>query len=492
MPKVVEVPGVGNVEFPDSMNDEQVSAAIRAQVAKPADMGADKPGAFSRFFSSLASQLNPIPALQEWLNKPTENAKAGDALKVLDDIHKRAAALPENKGKPVNQWKTPELTPTENVLVEKGMNANLASHEGQHPLMAPAVAATGQAMQGDLAGAAGTIAGGYVAPAIAGEAAPPIARAVARGVEKAGGATALGMMKSALKPGVADAPTLADIREQAGTALKAEIPVTEAGHSKLVDLIQDYAKKAKAVVDARTAAGATVDPQAVASRLNDVNTVSALPEKATAAVNKAREAFLARKGVRPAEPPQPTGVLDASGQPVMRPGAPANPGNPIPFDVAYAEKQGSYRNAKNAYGELSEAQVESEKNLARGYKEEMDAQAPELKLLTEGEAKFIGLEPTLARAVRRAGNADVADMKGATQAGAGALAAGPAGAALGFGARVLDFPGIKSKLAIAINKASQRTGTPLSLAASHAKAAAILSRIAASSQTQPTDTGAGQ
>lgn len=35
MPKVVEIPGVGNVEFPDSMNDEQISAAIRQKI-KPA------------------------------------------------------------------------------------------------------------------------------------------------------------------------------------------------------------------------------------------------------------------------------------------------------------------------------------------------------------------------------------------------------------------------------------------------------------------------
>ncbi len=322
--------------------------------------------------------------------------------------------------------------------------------------------------------------------------APTISKVVGPTVERAGTAVSEGLMKSALKPGVADAPTLADVRQATKTALANEIPVTEAGAAKLSDLISDYGKKTKAVIDARTAQGATVDPRAVASRLNDVSTISALPEKATAAVNKAREAFLARKGVRPAEPPQPTGVLDANGQPIMRPGAPANPGEPIPLDVAQAEKQGSYQNAKNSYGELNEAQIEAEKALARGYKEEIEKQAPELKALNAKESEFLGLQPSLERAIRRAGNQDVTDFKTLTSAGGGAVAAGPLGAVAGLTTRILDFPGIKSKLAIAINKASQRTGTPLNLAQSNMRAAKILSQIAVSAQLPPSGTGAEQ
>lgn len=431
-------------------------------------------GAFSRFVSSVTSQL-PTPSaimggIKEWWNRPEEIGHAMDALHVLN----KAASLPENKGKPPAQWKSPAYTDEEKAVIERGLNANLGSVEGQHPMLAPTVQATGQALRGDVAGAAGTLVGGYGVPAAAAAVVPAVQERASNLTQRANVGTARALMKSAIKPGVADAPTLADVRQLTDTALQHGIEVNEAGSNKLQALIADYGQKTQAAIDRRTSQGMTVDPNAVAARLDQVNTTSALPEKAIATVNKAKEAFLARKGVRPAGPPTPTGLVDASGQPIMRPGTPANPGNPIPFDVAQAEKQGSYRNAKNAYGELSNDQVEAEKALARGFKEELEAKAPELKLLNEKESQFLGLQPALERAVRRAGNQDVAGLKDLAAAGAGGVAAGPAGAALGFTARLLDYPGLKSKLAIAINKASQKTAVPLTMAQSSAKAASIL------------------
>lgn len=143
----------------------------------------EQEGGLSRFFHSAVNAINPLPAIQEWLDKPGELGKAGDALHVLNGIHQRAAAMPENKGKPANQWKTPPMTPEESALVDRGMNANLGSAEGQHPMLAPATTAAGQAMGGDYAGAAGTLAGGYVAPAAIGAAAEPVARAAGAGFE---------------------------------------------------------------------------------------------------------------------------------------------------------------------------------------------------------------------------------------------------------------------------------------------------------------------
>lgn len=316
-----------------------------------------------------------------------------------------------------------------------------------------------------------------LAPIIAGavmKGVPKVSDVIGTAVEKAGTATAQGLMKSALKPGVADAPTLADVRQVVDTSLKNQIPVNEAGAAKLHSLIEDYGKKTQAVIDARTRQGATVDPNAVASRLDQVNTSQVLPEKDVATINKAKEAFLARKGARAAQPPQPTGLVDAQGNPVMTAGTPAVPAQPVSFDVAQAEKQGTYRQNAAKYGEMSQAQMEAEKALARGYKEELEAKAPELKLLNEQESKFLGLQPALERAVRRAGNQDVASLKDIAAGAAGGVAAGPGGAALGLTARVFDYPGLKSKLAIAINQASRKTSQPLSVTASNARAAAIV------------------
>lgn len=325
----------------------------------------------------------------------------------------------------------------------------------------------------------------------AAHAAPKIASAAADVAEKAGPATARGLMKSALKPGVADAPTLADVRNVVNTSLEHGIPATEAGSGKLRGLIADYGKQTKAVIDARTAQGATVDPNAVASRLDQINTAQVLPEKDISTIGKAKEAFLARKGAKPAQPPVPSGLLDASGNPVMAPGTPATPAQPVPLDVAQAEKQGTYQQNAAKYGEMSQAQIEAEKALARGYKEEIESQAPELKLLNDKSGAALNLQPVLERAIRRAGNQDLVGVKDIAEIGAGGAIAGPAGAAAGFTTRLLDYPGLKSKLAISINKASWKARKPLSMAASTAKATAILARLAASSE-QPAAADEGQ
>ncbi len=439
-----------------------------------ADVETEKPGAVSQIATSFKNNAKGLFDTLSTLVDPIMAQRIGNG--ILDASGEqwdkaKAAAKSGNYGEAIHRALTsvPIVGPMVQGIIDKAPDRPFEAATDAAFAVAPGLALKG---------------GGAAIDATARTVGPVLART--------GIATSEGLMKSALKPGVADAPTLADVRAATQTALTHDIPVSEAGAAKLSDLIEDYGKKTQAAIDARTRQGATIQPGAVAARLNDVNTTSALPEKATAAVEKARAAFLARKGVTAAQPPTPTGVLDANGQPIMRPGAPANPGNPIPLDVAQAEKQGSYQNAKNAYGELSEAQVEAEKALARGYKEEIEAQAPELKALNAKEAEFLGLQPSLERAIRRAGNQDVTDFKSLASGGAGMAAAGPVGAVAGLTTRVLDFPGIKSKLAIAINKASQRTGNPLNLAQSNTRAAEILSRIAASSQVQPTGTGAEQ
>lgn len=182
---------------------DAVSTAVASKSTPPPASGTEwdaveqkqpeQAGGFSRFFSSVASALDPRPAIKEFLDRPQQNRDAGDALTVLDRIHARAAALPENHGKPISQWKSPELTPDEQGIVERGMHANLGSPEGQHPMLAPAMQAASQAMGGDYAGAAGSLVGGYAVPAAIGaaaEAAPGALRAgasrVAEAVKKPG------------------------------------------------------------------------------------------------------------------------------------------------------------------------------------------------------------------------------------------------------------------------------------------------------------------
>ncbi len=444
MPKVVEVPGVGNVEFPDSMNDEQVSAAIRAQSSG----GAEKPGILSDVGDTLKQywdKINPVSGAQSVAQAVThpidtakaygeQNAKLADAAKESFKKGEYSQALRHTLSYFLNG-----IPGIGSALDEAGNKAGAGDIKG-------AIA--------DTAALATNIAGPKITEAVA----PVVSRAVGSAAKATGEATAQRLMKSAIKPGPADVPEWRDIPMVLNTALKNEIPVTEAGANKLQALVADYAQKTKAAVDARALAGYTVDPGAVASRLDQINTASALPEKEVASVNKAKAAFLARKG-----------------------------GQPIPFDVAQEEKQGSYRKVGSTYGERSAIENESEKNLARGLMEEIHNQAPEVAQLDAKTSEFLSLQPALERAVRRAGNSDVIDLKGAAEVGAGG--------GLGLVARVLDYPGIKSKLAIAINKGSQRTAAPLSMAQSAAKAAAVLNQLSILSrgetdQQQPSGTGA--
>lgn len=354
---------------------------------------------------------------------------------------------------------------------KKGDVATAASHVGRAvPVVGPMIGGLADTAEQDPARALGQVAGLALAPKVVEGVAPAVAEGASTAIEKGGTWAARKAMRSALKPGVADAKTLADAREVTNTALENEIPVSEKGAAKLAGLIKDYGEKTQAVIDAKTRAGMTVKPEAVASRLDQIDTSRPLPEKDIATIAKAKADFLARNGVKPAQPPMPTGVLDASGQPVMRPGAPASAGKPIPFDVAQAEKQGAYQRID--YGKMSEAQIESEKMLARGYKENLEEQAPELKLLNDKEGKLLGLQPALERAVRRAANEDALSLKQVAAAGAG-------GPAMGLAARMLDYPWLKSNLAIALSRASWKARAPISLAAAHTRAATILGRIAA-------------
>lgn len=131
-------------------------------------------------------------------------------------------------------------------------------------------------------------------------------------------------------------------------------------------------------------------------------------------------------------------------------------------------KTGTYRDLQGKYGKLSSAQIESEKALARGMKEELIKRIPELKELGEKESELIKLEDQLQRFLGRERNKNVTGLIPATLVGStfGALAghsgggAGmSAGAALGAGVAdslvlAMDNPEIKSTLSNLLRKAA--------------------------------------
>lgn len=131
---------------------------------------------------------------------------------------------------------------------------------------------------------------------------------------------------------------------------------------------------------------------------------------------------------------------------------PVNSEAMIPVDVAQQMKINAYRKLRRAYGEMKSIDVEGQKALARGVKEELVAQYPELQGLNAKDTALIGLEDSLSKAVKRIQNRDVMGIGGPIKLGAGSLAGKP-GAIAGALAWLIDTPQVKARLAIALDRA---------------------------------------
>jgi len=141
----------------------------------------------------------------------------------------------------------------------------------------------------------------------------------------------------------------------------------------------------------------------------------------------------------------------------MDSGTPAQPPTPAPpMDAAKAQamKQGTYTVLKGKFGEQGSATVEAQKALARGLKEEIANQFPEISKLNAAEGKLLDLQPVLERAVNRISNHQLIGI-GTPVVGAAAKAVtGETAIAAPLMAlkAVLDNPGVKTRLAIAVSK----------------------------------------
>ena len=308
---------------------------------------------------------------------------------------------------------------------------------GAVPFIGPAsVSMSKDVQKGDYAGAASTLAGTLAAPKLAeggGEIAAKAGSKVASKVGALSDTVAEKMYQSALKPGPRSY-TPEEVESMVQTGLENKIPISKAGLKRLDSLVSDLNAKIEADIKAGSNAGATVNKFDVASRLGDTANkfkTQVNPEADLEAVGKSGNEFL------------------------------ANQPNEIPVSDAQALKKGTYRQLKDkSYGELSSASKEAQKALARGIKEELADQFPEIIPKNAQEAKLLGLDPALEDAVNRTRNHNIVGL-GTKIIGSGALGAvgGEAGVGAGMGAavmhEVLSHPALQSRLAIAISRASK-------------------------------------
>jgi hypothetical protein len=355
-----------------------------------------------------------------------------------------------------------------------------------------------------VAGAAGTVA------RVAGQASDlvdplrvpgRVAGAVAKIPAVASGLDAIpqGLYHSSLKPPPSTPGTAAMVQ----TGLENGIPVSASGVSKLTDLMDNLNNKIKAVIANGKQRGVTIDPNAVAQRVDQIrpgfaNQVN--PDKDLQMIDNSKAEFLRNQGQTPGSPavaPKPTGLLDPNGRPILTAGTPATPGTPaqpIPADTAQAMKQNTYKQL--SYGELKNGQVEAQKALARGLKEEIANQFPEISALNAKDSKLLDLQPTLERAVQRYANHNAVGIGPAVVGEAGGRMLGVPGAGLGIGAlkMALDNPAVKSHIAIMLYRAGQMSGKATG-AVSRAKVTNIadaLARVQAVADSLPAGQRPGQ
>lgn len=382
----------------------------------PSGAKAQSVGPVSRFIKSAVDQVNPVTAIK------------GLA---------QAVAHPIETAKALGQAQGEVLQQAGEKIGEGDPYAGAAKILAYLiPILGPQLAKGGEQMQqGDIAGGLGTTAGiaaNLAGPAALKAVAPRIGAALGPAAEN----VATRMYRSAMKPS-----TKLPLEQSAAavkTGLREQIPVSAAGVEKLTNLVDD--------LNQNIAAKIAADPNRPISPVKAIQNTAELekrfsqqvnPESDLAAIGSSRDEFLNR---------------------IITQGGVRN----LTAEEAQAIKQGTYVQLRKKYGQLQGASVEAQKALARGLKEEIATQFPEIASLNAREAKLLALEPLLERAVARISNHQLIGIGTPIAGGAAKMITGSSGASAAMGAlkAVIDNPAVKSRLAIALT----RSGVPMKLA----------------------------
>lgn len=213
------------------------------------------------------------------------------------------------------------------------------------------------------------------------------------------------------------------------TGIEERIPVSRGGYDKAWKKIENLNSEIDKVLKPAVREGKFVDPLPIAERAYDktrgkFNTVS--PTSDYRAIDSAVNDFLNYHGDKN-----------------------------IPIGEAHELKKNTYARLKDkAYAgeDLKTANVETQKALARGLKEDIAALVPEVDPLNRRESRILKLQEALEPAVGRTENWNPLSLPSAAMAGAGGSVAGGAGATLGFLAGQLSKnPTVLSNAAFALD-----------------------------------------
>lgn len=231
--------------------------------------------------------------------------------------------------------------------------------------------------------------------------------------------TAQKVYQSALKPST----TLSPIERSKIllTGLREGIPVTQKGAMELGKRLDDINGQIAKVIEQGKKVGDVVETSKIVTLLDDVKKEFGLTPNGLSRIDdidQIKTNFLTQYG------------------------------DSIPTDVAQQIKKNTYKVLKKSYGEMKGVAVESEKALARGIKEQLAQKYKQLASLNEKDSALINLDKALERAVSRIDNTNLV--------GLGTTTASAVNPWAGMVKAIIDAPLVKSKLAIALQKAADR------------------------------------
>ena len=131
----------------------------------------------------------------------------------------------------------------------------------------------------------------------------------------------------------------------------------------------------------------------------------------------------------------------------------------IPVYIAQQIKQGTYQQLKGKFGQLGNARVETEKDLARGLKEGIESRIP-VSDSNKTSSEILGALPMIEQAISRIERRDLTGIGSniAMTAGKAATGSNLVGLISGFARSVYEHPNVKSKIARELYKVRNETG----------------------------------
>jgi hypothetical protein len=381
MPKRIDVPGIGLVEFPDEMTDDQIVTAIKANTPKQPSPDDERRDMLRRevmtFLSPARGVKDLIDTGAQGLARMIGGKEEGARIEAMNKAGKDKFDA-DTKGSMVAPFGrfVGQMAGVAPAIGGLGAGVGVIA-----PRIGQAIAAGGFAKNVPLPiNIAGGAAGGMAGAAMVN----PESDSVALGGALGAGLPLLGrplssatdwaskvLMQSAIKPTIKQLKS-GDAAVAIDTMLEQGVSPTKAGVSKL-----------RGLVDAKNAeiSGAIQGSSATIDKLSSLGPLSETARKFSKQVN----------------PTSDLNAISNAGMDFLN--HPLYQGTRIPVQDAQELKQGTYKILSKKYGQVGTADTEAQKAIARGLKDKIAEAVPEIKGLNADEAKLLR---TLNVAERRA------------------------------------------------------------------------------------------